>query len=276
MALSEESRLNFQKAFFKDPMHCLDFSVYQLGEIYSNRQTSVEEHTQFCHEISFIASGKAIMYKDGIPFVLQKGDCFLSLKGEKHKIESDSEKPPHFCFVGFSSEDEKVTALVDRLRSADRKLYLPEAEQIFGNMIRESFEETSFVGSSVGCYLYRLLILLARKCGKEEKQLPDASQIYRIMAFLQNHYSEPDAIGCLSDLFFMNDRKIAEVFRNAMGESLRSYFVRLRMEKAAELLRSGQTVTETAAALGYSSIHPFSRAYKTHFGVSPKNDKRQF
>lgn len=256
-------------------MRCLDFSVYQLGEIYSNQQTSVEEHTQFCHEISYIASGKAIMYKDGVPFVLQKGDCFLSFKGEKHKIESSSEKPPHFCFVGFSSEDENVTCLINKLKSASRKLYLPEAEQIFGNMIRESWEEMSFVGSSVGCYLYRLLILLARKTCETEKQLPDASQIYRIMVFLQNHYSEPDAIGLLDGLFFMNSRKIAETFRSAMGESLRSYFGRLRMEKAAELLRSGQTVTETAAALGYSSVHPFSRAYKTYFGVSPINDKKQ-
>ena len=41
------------------------------------------------------------------------------------------------------------------------------------------------------------------------------------------------------------------------------------MERAKELLESGKSVTEAAECLGYSSIHPFSRAYKNYFGVCP-------
>jgi len=36
------------------------------------------------------------------------------------------------------------------------------------------------------------------------------------------------------------------------------------------LLREGMSVTETATALGYSTVYYFSRAFKKQFGQSPK------
>jgi AraC-like DNA-binding protein len=48
------------------------------------------------------------------------------------------------------------------------------------------------------------------------------------------------------------------------------YLGNLRLERAAELLRSGRlNVTEAATAVGYSSLSHFSKAFAEMFGVSP-------
>ena len=48
------------------------------------------------------------------------------------------------------------------------------------------------------------------------------------------------------------------------------YLRNLRLERAAELLRSGRSnVTEAAMAVGYSSLSHFSKAFAEMFGVCP-------
>ena len=55
---------------------------------------------------------------------------------------------------------------------------------------------------------------------------------------------------------------------NRMG--VMEYYQRLRIEEARRLLREGRlNVTQTAEALGYSSIHAFSRQFKRLMGVTP-------
>ena len=45
------------------------------------------------------------------------------------------------------------------------------------------------------------------------------------------------------------------------------------MEIARDMLRENCTVVESAQFVGYSDIYQFSRAFKKHYGVSPKNMK---
>ena len=42
------------------------------------------------------------------------------------------------------------------------------------------------------------------------------------------------------------------------------------MHKASELLCHGFSVTTTAASVGYADIVTFSKRFKSHFGLSPK------
>lgn len=51
---------------------------------------------------------------------------------------------------------------------------------------------------------------------------------------------------------------------------LHRYVVRLRVEKAQQLLLTGRcNITEAAAATGFSSIHVFSKTFKAVLGLSP-------
>lgn len=263
-----ESNLVYDRQRFDSPMRCLVFSVVQIGETYSNERTTVPDHKQRFEEISFIASGKGVMYRDGVASPVGKGDCFLSFRGEVHRIESNPQSPPHFCFLAFTSEDPTVCALIEELKKAPRKIFLPEAEQFFSECIRESFEGKPFADEAIGAAIWRLLVLLARTQKNASAAQPDSSLIYRITVFLRNHIEDPNAIGKLAGFFHLNERTLAAAFRRSMGESLHSYYQRMRMEHARTLLQSGHTVTEVAFVLGYSSIHPFSRAYKNAFGVA--------
>ncbi|GAH61652.1 unnamed protein product, partial [marine sediment metagenome] len=60
------------------------------------------------------------------------------------------------------------------------------------------------------------------------------------------------------------------IFRGMVGESLKEYVRRLRLERAAmQLKRSGETVTHVAFEAGYETHEAFTRAFRAMFGESP-------
>lgn len=62
----------------------------------------------------------------------------------------------------------------------------------------------------------------------------------------------------------------ARVFRKVMGVSPSEFFIQKRVERAKSLLRgSPLTISQIAEALGYQSVHFFSRQFKRRTGTSP-------
>lgn len=69
----------------------------------------------------------------------------------------------------------------------------------------------------------------------------------------------------------VNRTKLALGFKHVFGETVQAYWRDRRLAIARELLRSEDlTVTQVAERAGYSEIASFTRAFTTHFGISPK------
>ena len=275
-----QSRYHYDQYYFYTPVPCGDFSLYQLGELYCNETTSVDNHRQICDELSFITSGKGWFYENGQKYPVSKGDCFLSFLKEIHRIESDPKDPLCFFYIGFMGTADKTREMTDLLRCRkERKYRLPRIEQLFRMIIEESWEAKIYCNEMIGSLLLRILLLMLRALNDEENpaahpnRLSSASLVYQISAYLQTHVFEIDALSHIGEVFNYNYKLLSSMFHKAVGETLRSYFLRLRMEKARQLLSEGFSVTETAQTLGYSTVHPFSRAYKTYFKVNPRKDK---
>lgn len=58
-------------------------------------------------------------------------------------------------------------------------------------------------------------------------------------------------------------------FRQAFGKTPSRYLAELRFTRAAALLRSGRSVTETALEVGFSGTSAFSTAFRRFYGVQP-------
>lgn len=65
---------------------------------------------------------------------------------------------------------------------------------------------------------------------------------------------------------------ISDHFSEETKESLETYLIRYRINKAKELMvYNGRTVSDVAFALGYSSVPHFSRQFKQHTGLTPSH-----
>ena len=70
----------------------------------------------------------------------------------------------------------------------------------------------------------------------------------------------------------LNRSYFGKIFREAVGKSPQEFLISYRMIKAAELLkRTRYSVSQIGAAVGYPNQLHFSRAFKSVYGVSPRN-----
>lgn len=67
----------------------------------------------------------------------------------------------------------------------------------------------------------------------------------------------------------MNRNTLQKVFRTLYGKTIREYQVQIRMEKALQLLETGNEVTQVAEELNYAKLSAFTNAFTAYFGFAP-------
>jgi AraC-like DNA-binding protein len=100
----------------------------------------------------------------------------------------------------------------------------------------------------------------------------DLNRIYEARDYLSQHYAHPPNIPELARLVGINQTKLKVNFREALGLTIYDYVLQCRMERAAELLVSGEYgIAQVAYTVGYNYPANFTAAFKRHFGRLPKN-----
>ena len=97
-----------------------------------------------------------------------------------------------------------------------------------------------------------------------------STRIGRAVDFIQANLGADLSVKQLADLACFSEFHFNRVFRAEMGESVHQFIQRLRLEKAAELLRSnpGMPITDIALACGYATSSAFAKGFKKQFGMS--------
>jgi AraC-like DNA-binding protein len=84
------------------------------------------------------------------------------------------------------------------------------------------------------------------------------------------HLNEPLRVSTLSALSGLSVSLFSSLFKCATGYAPIEFFIRLRMQRACELLRETTlSIKEVATLLGYSDQFYFSRIFKSVNGVAP-------
>jgi AraC family transcriptional regulator len=93
-------------------------------------------------------------------------------------------------------------------------------------------------------------------------------RMQRAHLYLQGNADRVVRISELADLTSFSNWYFSKAFHALYDESPQALSVRLRLERAAQLLRTtSMMVGEVAAATGFDNCCSFARAFKNHHGV---------
>lgn len=100
----------------------------------------------------------------------------------------------------------------------------------------------------------------------ERDRLEEARRI------LDREFAEPPSLLTLARRVGLNDFKLKSGFRDLYQTTVFGYVRMLRMERARAMLEAGdRSVSEVALAIGYSCFGHFAKAFRKHFGVTPRD-----
>jgi AraC-like DNA-binding protein len=104
----------------------------------------------------------------------------------------------------------------------------------------------------------------------QRQQRISAERVEKVVAILREKLSEPAPLEELGRAVGCSPFHLSRTFSTVTGMTIPQYTRQLRMERAAELLKSGKfNVTEAALEVGYSSLSHFSQAFHEIFGCCP-------
>src|SRR3954464_4865056 len=100
-------------------------------------------------------------------------------------------------------------------------------------------------------------------------------RIDRVINYLRDNLDRSIRLEELARVACFSEFHFHRIFGAVSGETLNSFANRLRLEKAARLLRySHRNLTEIALDCGFSSSATFSRAFRTGYGTSPSQFRK--
>ena len=92
-----------------------------------------------------------------------------------------------------------------------------------------------------------------------------------IRQYIEEHYMEPIQLGDIALIAHMSPNYLSSRFKKEVGSSFTEYLLDYRMGKARELLKEGAiSCKEVAFKVGYGDYIQFTKMFKKHVGLSPK------
>ena len=123
------------------------------------------------------------------------------------------------------------------------------------------------------------LVLKMREMNLYKSQTSASQVLEEAIHYLDNNYTDPLlSMDVVCDALGISISYLSTLFKKMLDTSFNKYLVKIRIEKAQELLRfSPQKIYEIAQSVGYNDVYYFSYSFKKYTGVSPKeyrNDQK--
>jgi len=160
------------------------------------------------------------------------------------------------------------------------QLMFPSLQKIVDEIVNEPVDEAFelfFQRVKAEELICRLLMELEKR---DEKHLyplnsRDIQSLYAVKERMLEHLEIPPVIPELAAHANMSPSTLKRLFRQIFGNSIFSYYQEFRMKEAARLLKEDKlSVSDVGYQLGFTNLSHFSRVFKDHIGLKPKEYSR--
>ena len=167
----------------------------------------------------------------------------------------------------------EVKQLIGRINNVFYAYVRKERPQL-QNLMEESMETADYYLKCLNAreLMVTLNIMLESMSEKEDQRQSDSvpdlmDQIHR---HIEENYPENITLTELAEKYHLDASHLSRTFSRTYGESVIAFLTRIRMEKAAELMKEADRKLEAIAFLvGYDDYHYFSRVFRKKMGISP-------
>lgn len=105
---------------------------------------------------------------------------------------------------------------------------------------------------------------------------PGDANMKKLLAYIDEHYAEPLSLTGLGRHFHFNPSYLSSYFTMHNKEGFSEYLNKIRISRAEQLLREGETsISEISGQVGYSDPGYFTKVFKKQTGLSPSQYRRQ-
>ena len=254
-------------------------SSLDISEIYTkfyqekgtNYNFSGEKHSYW--ELTYVDKGELLTTIDGVSYHLKQGDLIFYAPMQFHTQSTFEKISSSYLTINFKMNFNHADLLCNKIFSLKRDSYF-----IVTRLIEELSNDNLYSNDLSLCYLKQLIIQMLRLDNSHFHSKPTThmQQTYEnellndILLYIDDNIYEKISVSTLCDHFCISTSMLHSLFRKNMNNTAKNYINELKLSKSKELIRnSTHTLSEISEMLGFSSIHYFSKKFKSYFNISP-------
>lgn len=264
-------------------------NIWQISENNIEPDREIAEHIQFCHEITYVISGKGTFYSGEDKVLLQPGDIHVIAKGVKHKIVPEERCNFRFANIGFEFSEELCESMQPVRAVFEKDPYFVlrdngEIRVLMTMLINELQSQQEYSHTRIECFvklvltqIYRMTVTEASVGFSPKKSTATAKLTpYSIIRYVDNNLFECSGIGDIARALGYSQSYISHMFKEKMGITLQEYICSKKIEASLDFLKYQKfTVTQIAMMLNYASVQSFCKAFRKAVGYSPTEYQRR-
>ena len=254
-------------------------SSLDISEIYTkfyqekgtNYNFSGEKHSYW--ELTYVDKGELLTTIDGVSYHLKQGDLIFYAPMQFHTQSTFEKISSSYLTINFKMNFNHADLLCNKIFSLKRDSYF-----IVTRLIEELSNDNLYSDDLSLCYLKELIIQMLRfdnshfhsKPTTHMQQTYENELLNDILLYIDDNIYEKISVSTLCEHFCISTSMLHSLFKKNMNNTAKNYINELKLSKSKELIRnSTHTLSEISEMLGFSSIHYFSKKFKSYFNISP-------
>ncbi len=280
------------------------FEVPSLVAVFYMRLTktyrSAMETLSFA-QLTYLETGEMKYTVNGRVFVLGAGQLIVVPPGTKRAAVSVSEVRPCLGIVSFDCPSEALASI--SVTAGDKPLvFTPEEGTVA--LLREIFNSGAFIfepitgdpthrgmklrddaapaelallGARLELVLTALCVCRSGMARRGTEDLTETRLMGEIKEYLSRRVNSEVSLSDICRDFNLSASFLKRLFRENEGCGAIDYFISRKIDRAKTLIREGRlNFSEIAEGLGFSSLHYFSRLFKSRTGMTPSEYRSSF
>lgn len=271
-----------------------------IGAQYFESVNGFSTHRHNFVELIYIRDGAGVQEINGVPYEVKRGD-FLFVNYEQthgvfpngsmtyYEVMFDLEfisrelinKNNAFDILGLSAFedfgadfDENAAPIVSF--SGDEMYTI---EHILKDLVSELSFKNPLYKNVIHGYVETLFSKLMRKLAYHLPEgLSDQKQdvLLKIMDYINKNFSEDISLEDLAERSFYNPSYFSRIFKERFGMGFKTYVIKLRTDKAAELLKTtNMPIKDIIVNCGFNDKNAFYRALEKWYNTTPSKLREQ-
>ncbi len=265
-----------------------DYGVYtvaSVGSFYPKIKSVFESYKaamELLNNINLLDSSRSVFTAadtNDMPkwlSVLGKKELFTRAFDQKNLKCAQDIVEQYFSSIkkhGYASREDLIRITVEFMtvfREIAVEKGVMEVKRIIPQVSDRNVFSGCFKTEDFGGFIYNVFKALV-----ESTSNPQAGSIHNIIIeikdYIDNNYSEEINLTTFSSKYHMTREYLSKQFKEQYGLGIYEYVLKLRMTIAAKYLEDlNIKVQDVAQRVGYVDNNYFSRAFKTFYGISPR------
>lgn len=227
----------------------------------------------------YVCGGKGTLISAGVIYKLHAGDLFFIAPGDQPHYTPDVNDPWTYVWLGFDGTNARSFIAMTGLSQTNPVIH--DGGRRFKDFFDDIYNQYSLKGYFDLYCLGQAYCLLNVLCRSVEIAAPASSvaegHIKAAKEFILNNYAFHISVDDVAHNVGVTSNYLANIFSKYEKSSPKKYIIKVRMESASLLLKSGAyRVNEVAKKVGYSNQLHFSNEFKRYFNESPTSYQKKY